>query len=123
MRAWANAPQPFRPMSSRMIPGRNMLAMCERVAENQCRKNILLEVYAMKYIVEVAHYIAGQGYSYTECAESGRTDKLFPASDWNYADEPFVVNDAGWVEIKVEFYADDADPAIDDPIHVDTHTI
>lgn len=77
----------------------------------------------MKYIVDVSHYIPGQGYSHTETMESGHTDKIFPASAWNIDDNPFVPNAEEWVEIKVEFYADDADPAIDDPIHVDTHTI
>ena len=76
----------------------------------------------MKYIVEVAHYIGNQGCTYTETMDNGSVDKEFAAEAWsNSVDLELAENE--WCEIEVKFYADDADPMFDDPLHADTCTV
>ena len=71
----------------------------------------------MKYIVSVSKFVSGSGYQYTEDVDSGTTDETFTAQDWNSSlDEPYEDTDTTWWEIKVRFYADDADTMLDDPI-------
>lgn len=78
----------------------------------------------MKYIVDVAHYIENQGYTYTETMENGSTEKAFTAESWaDSIDLQDGLKSTEWCEVEVRFYADDADPAFDDPLHVDTCTV
>lgn len=78
----------------------------------------------MKYIVDVAHYIENQGYTHTETMESDTTATTFTAESWSDSIE--LANDLRaneWCEVEVRFYADDADPSFDEPIHTDTCTV
>lgn len=78
----------------------------------------------MKYIVDVAHYIENQGYTHTETMESSTAAATFTAESWS--DSIDLANDLRvneWCEVEVKFYADDADPAFDEPIHTDTCTV
>lgn len=76
----------------------------------------------MKYIVDVAHYTENQGYTYTETMENGSTEQPFTAEDWA-ASIDLSIEENECCEVKVSFYADDADPAFDDPISTDTCTV
>lgn len=82
----------------------------------------------MKYMVHVDWYVAGEGFveseqvldSYEHC------DGFFPAEDIEEdleADGWFVGEDGGdWHNVRVDFYADDADPMFDAPIKTaETH--
>lgn len=85
----------------------------------------------MKYMVNVEWYVGGSGYQNTEQVldDYEYCDGFFPAEDVEEdleADGWFVGEDGGdWHNVKVEFYADDADPMFDKPIKtVETnHTI
>lgn len=80
----------------------------------------------MKAIWSIKYWKSGSGYSHSETVATDKDDITVitadtlkkSALDWWYNGE---WNDDGhdghnWI---VEFYADDADPAIDDPIQVE----
>lgn len=72
--------------------------------------------------VKIDHYIFGSGYSYTEDVEvvSSEPEQPITAEEWwNSLDSDFAagqLDDNGWIEIRVETYAEDANPSIDDPV-------
>lgn len=80
----------------------------------------------MKNIVEIAHYDNNNGYSYTETIETITSSKPITAEGWwNDLDGDFAAGCIGrneWITVQVETYADDADPAIDDPITKSEYT-
>ena len=67
----------------------------------------------MKYIAILHHYVSGLGHQGSEQIE-GTTDALFSADDYaqNLEDE-----ENAWTEIEINFFADNADPMFDTPIH------
>lgn len=78
----------------------------------------------MPYCVLVSHFETGAGYSHTEQMDSGLTEEVFTAKDWNAGlDNPFCSTPGSWVEIEVTIYAKDADPMFDDPFYVNTYVI
>lgn len=75
-----------------------------------------------KYIVNLKHYIPGQGYSHEEVIDSGITESIFPASSWNAEGTPLSIGEVMryYYEVVVSFYTADADPMFDDPISTDS---
>lgn len=70
----------------------------------------------MKYIATLHHYVSGSGYSHSEQYEIGTCEAAFDAE--TYAKEAGIetVSENGWTEVEIAFYADDADPAFDEPL-------
>lgn len=69
-------------------------------------------------IVSMAHYINGQGHTYTETVDNVETTEPLTADQWwRDCDDPKSwERENEWIEIRVETYAKDANPSIDDPV-------
>ena len=76
-----------------------------------------------KYIVTLNEWIAGQGYRCSSDIEEGATESIFASSSWNYQDDPITACGDTSYEVVVTFYAADADPMFDEPVHIDSHWI
>lgn len=76
----------------------------------------------MEYTVDVRYYVVDQGYSHTTTMGSVTTSKYFSAAEWAHV-EGIKPHSDEWLEIRVTYYADDADPPFDTPIRVDECTL
>lgn len=73
----------------------------------------------MKYIVSISRFENGHGYAYESKYDTGESENLFTAAEWNNClDEPFTPDEDGGWKIRITFYADGADPLFDEPVNV-----
>ena len=77
----------------------------------------------MFYTVDLAHYLEGQGYQYTESFDTGSTAETFTAKDYIKGLDDFTPAPGETVEVHVKIFHDGADPMFDDPIFEDKHDV
>lgn len=81
----------------------------------------------MQYTVDVAHFIEGKGYTYTETIETGTTTEIFTAEEYisrreeNSEELPVGFGEA--MDVTVRIWAAGADPMFDNPISESTTTL
>lgn len=77
----------------------------------------------MKYIINIDYYNADNYYSHTETVEYGHCEQPVTAeSYWEAVADDYPMTDGKWLTVRVEIYADDADPMIDEPISSSEYT-